>query len=292
MRIGASIFSLSRVQSLAWSARGNHCTKFVLSFSSSAQGGDSTPKVPPQSRQNGTRGAMHEFLKNVQKTPESSGGGAWGAIIEDSKPVYPSSSLKPSAEYGQTFNSSTAAPGSRNKNRVFNSKMGGPPRRKAPGLPGSVPSQFSGAGDEDGPARPRGMRGDDGLGLESDEEIGTDDEADPAVVPFLYDNEPFEEWTKKGAVMDYSEMDTADKFFADMFMESYKSKTGEVKFVGEPPQFKRVRIPKPRPTRELLETLVPDIDSVDPKTDPESHELASEAWLVIDNFYYFLAFLL
>lgn len=284
MRRGLSYFSLSRVQSVVWNGNSKG---LILSFSSSAPGGDGALKAPPQSRQTDTRGAMHEFLKNVQKTPESSTAGAWGAIIEDSKPVYPLNSSKNTGDQGQNYKSSTPAPGSRNKNRVFNSKIGGPPRKKAPGLPGSAPSQFSGAGDEDGPARPRGIRGDNDDEIDSDEEIGSDDEVDPAVVPFLYDNEPFEEWTKKGASMDYSEMDSADKFFADMFMESYKSKTGEVKFVGEPPQFKRARIPKPRPTREILATLVPDISSVDPKADVESYEIASEAWLVNFDFMFF-----
>ena len=81
-------------------------------------------------------------------------------------------------------------------------------------------------------------------------------------------------------------MDQFDGFLADLLMEGVKSSTGSVRGVmdmdDETPSRKnrraRLRIPRPRSTRQLVRDVTPQIKSVASGT--EGHRVASEAWEV------------
>jgi hypothetical protein len=115
---------------------------------------------------------------------------------------------------------------------------------------------------------------------EDDDDVRETDEIPPEIEPYLFDSPFFEEMTRKGQSMDYSDMDPADKFFADVWMESFKSSTHEVTYVMEKEGINRVRIPQPRATVDLLQTLIPDIHAIDHREDKEAMEVASAAWQV------------
>ena len=62
--------------------------------------------------------------------------------------------------------------------------------------------------------------------------------------------------------------------------KSFDHKDHEVSYHLAKEGINRIRLPKPRATRDLVASLVPDISSVDRVTDPEAHQLGEDAWLV------------
>ena len=275
---------------LQWSRRAGNAGKYsttrrvlVAAGSGGSSNDDKSPKpqqnaAPPKSsslvRGDETRGAMQDFLKSATKGGES---GIWGTIADVRPPTVGSSQSQPD----------------RGQNRVYNNR--GPPRRtdratSAPEAPaGRGTSNFSGrrAAPDRELSLPKGFRketdeldsDDEGAKLRDDDD-NFDEEVEPEVIPYLYDNVDFEEMVQKGYRFDYSEMDLADRFFADMFLESYKSKDHSVMFVSPTDEFNRVRIPKPRATRDLMQTLVPNITSIERSSNEEAYEYAAEAHLV------------
>jgi hypothetical protein len=231
------------------------------------------------------RGAMMEFLKSAQKSKGENG--VWGTIADVKPPTLGSSIVSQS-------------PPDRGQNRVYNNR--GQPKRAAdkataaPDAPaGRGSSSFSGrrAAPDRELSLPKGFRketdeldsDDEGAKLRDDDDDNADEEVEPEIIPYLYDNPDFEEMVQKGYRFDYSEMDLADRFFADMFLESYKSKDNSVMFVTPTDDFNRVRIPKPRATRDLLQTLVPNITSIEKSSNEEAYEYAAEAHLVFSAVY-------
>lgn len=178
--------------------------------------------------------------------------------------------------------------------RVYNNRgpQGRRPPRKdgaairKPGVPGAAAAGATGAaagaavgvaGGLIPPARLFGSK----RGADEDEDEGREtDEIPPEIEPYLFDSPFFEEVTRKGQSMDYSDMDPADKFFADVWMESFKSSSHEVTYVMEKEGINRIRIPKPRATVDLLQSLIPDIHTIDQQKDKEAMEVASAAWQV------------
>lgn len=62
--------------------------------------------------------------------------------------------------------------------------------------------------------------------------------------------------------------------------ESFRHKNHEVSYALADTGLNRIRLPKPRPTRDLVASLIPDITSVSRDEDPEAYKLGGDAWLV------------
>lgn len=94
----------------------------------------------------------------------------------------------------------------------------------------------------------------------------------------LFDTGYFSEMVTKGQTFDMSESDKFDQWISSIFLESFKSKSNEVKYVHISPEYARVRFPRGRSTHELLHSLQYPL----PEETVGSQEIAKEAWNVSD----------
>lgn len=242
------------------------------------RGGAGRPRGPTSERGQESHGAMKKFFQEQSNAPSTgSGATAWGDIIGTVK----ASSDQANSLVGRDFNKEQA----RGPGRSFNSRVGGAKKRK-----GVAPAAGAGGGGGTIYEGDKGMANVFGRKADGYDEEGEDDGADgvpPEVENYLYDSPFFEDKVAKGLEMDYGDMDPIEKFFADAFMESFRHKNHEVSVVIDKEGTNRIRLPTPRPTRELVASLYPNITSVSKETDQDAYQLGEEAWMALSkNIYY------
>jgi hypothetical protein len=245
------------------------------------------PRGPTSERGVESQGAMRNYFKEQNAAAgTASTTTAWGDIIGTVKATSAASSGAANSLAGKDFSRETSG-------RAFNSSRGGPAKKKrnftpsaattTGGAGGAAGGRYEGTG---GMANVFGRKSD---GYDEDEEGGKDDDKDipPEVAAYLFDTPFFEEKLNKGLNMDFGDMDPVDKFFADCFMESFKHNDHEVSYHLEKEGNSRIRLPQPRPTRDLVASLIPNITSVSRTEDTKAHLLGSEAWQAISKNIYF-----
>jgi hypothetical protein len=130
-----------------------------------------------------------------------------------------------------------------------------------------------------------GRRRREGGELEGSREGGGGNAAlPPAIEALLFANDFFQKAAKSGKTLDTSDMDEADAFLADMFMESQKTESGEYRVVHENAGVGRVEIPRARPMEQLVTSMTPNIYAA--PVGSTGYALGAQAWDTISKNYY------
>lgn len=176
----------------------------------------------------------------------------------------------------------------KNVNNVGSEAVGGVPKNVLASL-----NLGGGDGDDDDEelGGKRGKRG--RRGRESDADFkDKDDDSDvfeeaipPEIEAMLFEMNHFEEMAKRGQEINPRLLDDIDRFMAEVLVDSTKTSTGAVHTIIESPASRRTRIPMPRSTVRLLQSMRPRISDAPKST--EAYALASQAWEVLSKNVYF-----
>ena len=147
----------------------------------------------------------------------------------------------------------------------------------------SVGGDDGAAGGGGGGGRQRRERG-DGEGGREGGGGGGNAPLPPAIEALLFANDFFQKAAKSGKTLDTSDMDPADAFLADVFMESQKTDSGEYRVVHESASFGRVEIPQARPMEQLVTSMTPNIYAA--PTGSAGYTLGAQAWDTVSKNYY------
>lgn len=83
---------------------------------------------------------------------------------------------------------------------------------------------------------------------------------------------------QSGKVFNTEDMDEFDQFLGDILIEAAKSPSGEVRTIIKSPSFNRIQIPEPRPMKQLLASMHPNIYTAEVGSD--GYLLGAQAWEV------------
>jgi hypothetical protein len=106
------------------------------------------------------------------------------------------------------------------------------------------------------------------------DKVSTDNEE-----AFLFDTDHFHDMAAKGQSFDEIDSDQFDRWLSTVFLESFKSKSNEVKSLHISSEYSRIRFPCGRPTHEILNSLLYPLEV----SEVDSHEIAKDAWNVSDQ---------
>ena len=99
----------------------------------------------------------------------------------------------------------------------------------------------------------------------------------------------FSDLIKRGYTFDQSEYDPADKFLADLFLNSFKTNDHIVHEIHANSSLKRARIPQSRSMVEIINATLPNITSVKDEN-TEAYKLGLQSWNAISKNHYFSEF--
>jgi hypothetical protein len=233
------------------------------------------------------RGAMKSFMEGLGKPNDGDGGGGskaglWASIKSknDMSSQNPRSSgnFQPRSNFVNNNNNESMgvlSPNNDNQNRVRNTRNGGG---------GNKTGGFSNSGGGKFKPKVGGRRKQ--LDREDRPRDSYNETIPPMLANALFDMEHFATYAGKGKQIPEKGMDDIDKFLANIFIESFKTESHEVRTVVESPKLRRVLIPRARPLSSLIESMQPKIYEAN-EYGSLGYNLGSEAWEVVSKNYYY-----